>query len=126
MKTKINKNFFQSKQFLVVALLIAILFAVGFGRYYLRHYQSLREIEQLEQEAMRLEAEKLSLVDLLDYVQSEAYVEEEARRNLQYQKPGEEVYVVTDSVVQKEIKHENQKTNLQLWWEYFFAPEINK
>ena len=122
-KRKFNASLFMSNKFLLVALLVAILFAVGFARVYVKNYSSIKEIEQLEQEAKRLETEKVSLLGLLDYVQSDAYVEEEARKNLQYKKPGEEVVVFKDPQSTAENKTSDEyKSNLVLWWEYFFAP----
>jgi len=122
-KRGFNAGIFMSSKFLLAALLIAVLLAVGFARVYLKNYSSIKEIEQLELEAKRLETEKVSLLGLLDYVQSDAYVEEEARKNLQYKKPGEEVVVFKDPQVEVGKGNiEIHKSNIVLWWEYFFAP----
>lgn len=120
--TKRKRGLLYSHALLWISLLVAIVLAIGFARAYFKEYASIREIRQLEQEAKRLETEKISLLELLQYVQTDAYVEEEARAKLQYKKPGEEVVYFTGtgnvpvSPVVAQKKH-----NLERWWDYFFG-----
>ncbi len=120
-KKKSTKSFWQSNQFLIGALVVAIVLAVGFARAYFRDHASIKEIKQLQEEAQRLETEQISLLELLDYVQSDAYVEQEARTNLQYKDPEEEVVIFTDSLAplaQQDIQE--IAPNWKRWWQYFF------
>lgn len=123
MKTKRSDNlrFLYSGQVLIGALVVAVLLAVGFGRAYIKDYSSIQEIRELEAEAKRLEAEQISLLELLQYVQSDAYVEEEARTNLQYKEPNEEVIIFTNAPQERAGQVADTRSNLIKWWEYFFG-----
>lgn len=121
-ETKKRRGFLYSHALLWISLLVAIVLAIGFARAYFKEYASIREIQQLEQEAKRLESEKISLLELLQYVQTDAYVEEEARAKLQYKKPGEDVVYFTGTSTVALVQQPQQKrNNLQRWWDYFFG-----
>ena len=116
-----NKKWWASRRVLLVGLLLAILTAVGFARAYLTDYARIKEITQLEQEAKRLEEKKVSLLELMKYVQTDAYVEEEARTKLQMKKPGEDVIVFSDLKPNTNVSVAPiMESNLKKWWRYFF------
>lgn len=79
---------------LVVGVLIAIGFMVGFGREYLRNREIEQEIASLQAENDRLEGKRLEFLDLINTLSSEYYLEGEARVKQGMAKPGETLVLV--------------------------------
>lgn len=117
-----TSSFWRSRIALVILLLCAVLMAIGFARAYVKDYERIKEIQALQDEAARLASEKLSLTQLLSYVETDAFVEEEARTKLQYKKPGEQVIVFSDSTQRAATStHLVSENNFVRWWHYFFG-----
>lgn len=129
-----------SRQFLITLLLIFLL--VLFGLPLIKNWRQSRsinkEIREMEQQVIELENKNSSLKQVLDYMQSEQFVEKEARTKLNYKKPGEEVVVIEgrdgttasvsplDSVFDlpeapKPIGSPKLLGNFSKWLDYFFA-----
>ena len=79
----------------------------------------------------QLETEQYDLVETLAQVQSDDFIETEARTKLNLRKPGENVVIVSsDEDIQKftdksggiGIKDllDESESNMQRWWELFF------
>ncbi len=97
-----------------------------------------REIKGIEGQVAELEHTNSNLKTVIDYMQSNQFVEEEARTKLNYQKPGEKVVVVEDRPGQKAptstspfftlppepptIPPAPAVVNVHKWLDYFFAP----
>lgn len=97
------------------------------------------EISRLENEIGKLEKDKNDLNALLSYVQTDAFVEQEAREKLNLAKDGESLVLVPESdsaglgapdIEKAAIDNYSQsaetprkKTNLVKWWQYFFEHE---
>ena len=122
------KRFFHSRLFLIVLLIFITLVAISYARAYYQHYTVQKEIKALQEEIASLEKRKLESVSLLEYVQSDAFIEEKARTELNLKKPGEQVlFVKTDDIsrIKKEREIANttegrQDTrNIVKWWYYF-------
>lgn len=98
-----------------------------------------KEIEDLNQEISQFENKNQKLEELTKYLQSEQFVEEQARMNLGLKKEGEEVVVIQEGegkvagafaengdVDDNKDKDQNKKTsrrfsNMGKWWDYFFG-----
>lgn len=117
-----TQSFFRSKMLLILACIVLVLLAIAFGRAYMREYASRQEIAQLEAEAARLKGEQVQLLELLSYVQTDAYVEETAREKLHLKKPGEEVVVFSAPTSSLNYQVPEHKHPIQRWVEYFFNP----
>lgn len=119
------RRFFTSRVFLVMALVIAVSAAVGFGRAYFQNYQINREIEQLQADVGKLENKKLESMRVLKYVMSQNFVEEKARAELNMKKPGERLVIIKRDPVNKNdlpVNAENTReplNNPAKWWYYF-------
>lgn len=118
------RRFFGSRLFLFTGLIIAMLFAFGFGRAYYQDYKVRQEIESLQQEVKGLETKKLESMEILKYVTSQAFVEEKARTELNMKKPGEQVLVVTNIDEGQQKINTSNKEDIPLknpikWWYYF-------
>lgn len=114
---------FTSKFFLLGAFVIAAIIAVSFGRAYYRDYEIRQQIRALQAKVDDLERKKLESLNLLEYVKSEAYVEDVARTQLGLKKPGERVIIVngsaTSSGPQVGVEERPATPSWQRWWWYF-------
>jgi len=116
---------------LLIALICAILVAIGYGRAYYQDYKIRQEINALQDEVKRLEYKKLESMEILKYVTSDAFVEEKARTELNLKKPGENVMVVTNPEVEVKPSQESKEEKPRLnnptkWWYYFTRHELPK
>lgn len=118
------RRLFQSRGFLITALVVAILIAVSFARAYYQDYQIRQEICQLEDQVAQLERKKIESFEILQYVTSPAFVEEKARTELNLKKEGEHVVRIEglDVSLQEETHVEDSEglNNPQKWWYYIW------
>lgn len=119
------KNFFNSRLFLLVATIVAIMVIFGYGRAYYQDYLVTQEIEHLQNEAKKLEAKKMELLEVLKYVKSDSFAEEKARTELNMVQPGEQVVVVPKAAATENRQEKNAVigwnniSNYKKWWQYF-------
>lgn len=121
------RRFFTSRLFLVVIFCVIALIIFGFVRTYYQDYKVKQEIENLQKEVDNLQKKKFQSMELLDYVTSDAFVEEKARTELNLKKPGEKVLIIpnmpqTTPTVEAypTISESGQKlSNPIKWWYYF-------
>jgi len=90
------------------------------------------EVNRLEQEIGKLEQNQNDLGNLLKYVQTDNFVEQEARDKLNLVKEGENLVVIPEvdadpgEIAKTENSFNNIKgnvlgdSNIKLWWKYFF------
>jgi cell division protein FtsB len=85
-----------TRQFFITLLLLGLLalFALPLTKNWRQKRAIDKEIAELEQQVSSFENKNSSLRQVLDYMQSEQFVEEEARSKLNYKKPGEQVVVI--------------------------------
>ena len=109
----------------VTVVLLIVLGLVGRSVY--REYRSQlnirQEVKGLQTQYTKLEDQSLELVRQLKYLQSQEFVEREAREKLNMAKKGEHVVLVTrgeDKSLSGENKNQPLK-NWQLWIKYFFG-----
>lgn len=120
---------FDSKALLIGGALLVVLFVSAFAKEFFRRYEIQREIVALEQEAATLETRQTELRGLVEYFQSDAYKESEARERLGLQKEGESVIIIPNA---EETPHliapssssasaaKETERNIEKWWNYFF------
>lgn len=82
------------------------------------------EIKKIEEEAKRLEAKNLEILDLVKQLEDSDFLEKEARLKLGLQKSGEQVVVINrveqDVQVAGEGADLDPENNPVKWWYYFF------
>lgn len=126
-KIGIKKRFFNSRLFLFIMLGVAIIVAVGYARAYYQDYKIKQEIKNLQDDVSSLQKKKINTIDILQYVSSSAYVEDQARTELNMKKPGENVVFVNKSA--NDLKNEDvnsdnsdsgQLISNRLKWLYYF------
>ena len=128
-KQKPKKKFrwFASGAFIVSGLAIVIFLGIAAGKETYRKYQIQKEIDSLQQEAEKVNEKNQELERLIEYFQTDAYKELEARKRLGLQKEGEKVVIIkpTPENYFQEIENKNSAEdqeigNLKKWWRYFF------
>ena len=111
----------------LVYLLLANILAV------FQVYRLDKEIIRLRQEIAELKIKNQDLENLIAYLKTDSFKEREARRKLNYRKPGERVLVIPDQTAFVERKEEEEASSLSpeerlknlptpyKWWYYFFG-----
>lgn len=130
-----------TKQFFITLVLLGllVLFAVPLTRNWRQQRAINKEIAELEQQVTDFEHKNSSLKQVLEYMQSEQFVEREARTKLNYKKPGEQTVVIEDLPLEPGVTVEasplfdfpdappTKNTELRLsgnlnkWLNYFFG-----
>lgn len=97
-----------------------------------KQYAVNREIKDLQREISSLEKNNQDLLKLIDFMESDQFVIEQARLKLNYKKEGEDVVIIKSkedvikekmSMFESNEKNENL-TNPQRWLRYFIKPKI--
>lgn len=115
----------------IIALSISIFLIVDLGRRATANYRIQREAERLSQEVDAARRYQAKLLAQRTYAASDLYVEEVARRELKWAKPGEVVVVVMPTPEASEPFAQPAElveratpaptTPLQAWWYLFFG-----
>lgn len=127
--TRMKKNtwltrFFTSRWFVISTLVIIGGVGFSFFRTYYLHYTIKARIGELEKQVMQLDEKELELMEVLDYVASDAFVEEKARTELGLKKPGEQMIVVKNDrdYRHRDVSQDSSQellSNPKKWWYYF-------
>jgi len=140
---KNKKNFilrlFFSQFFLAMfGLIIIILISFPLVKNVSRGYKTNQEIKKLEKEIANLESKSSNFKDIISYLESEQFVEEQARLKLGLKKQGESAAVIKSKLNKAEDNSATtsssifnipglsktdlvkQINNLQRWQKYFF------
>jgi len=126
------KQVFYSQWFLLVLFLLAIFLIFSYIRAYYQESRVRSEIDSLHEEVESLEAKKIKTVEILKYVQSQAFVEEKARTELNLLKPGEKMAIIPSGSIKTDIgqseqdllKWSNVKNPIK-WFKFFFFKDNN-
>jgi len=114
----------------IIALTISVFLIVDFGRRAAANYRIQREADRLAQEVAAAHRYQNKLLEQRTYAASDLYVEEVARRELKWAKPGETVVVVlptpeaqpnTGVTASAGIQPVAITTPRQAWWQLFFG-----
>lgn len=116
--------------FLLLSLILFLFLAFSFGREYVRNKQISKSIAQLESQAQMLEERNVEIAQINAQLESEQFLEKEARLRLGLVKSGERVVVVSgeDSqtvdiggeAIMNEIDEELPAGTVGRWRAYFF------
>ncbi len=114
----------------IIALTISIFLIVDFGRRAATNYRIQREAEHLNQEVEAARQYQARLLAQRTYAASDLYVEEVARDELRWAKPGETVVVVMPTIeaarppnlpLETQTEVRVVVTPQQAWWQLFFG-----
>ena len=120
------ENFFHSKPFIFGLLIIFILVIIAAGREGYRNYKINQEIKNLQKKIDELNKTNTELSEMEKYLQSDEFLEKEARLKLNLIREGEKLVIIKRSEEPKleEAKPEDRNKkipNILKWWEYFFG-----
>ncbi len=117
-----------SRWFLLLLLAITLIIAISYARAYYQDYKVRQQISALETEVLNLQRKKLVSLDILKQAETEQFLEEKAKTELNLKKLGEHVLVIPD--IQPELAQTAVNTSTQAvdepvlsnprkWWYYF-------
>jgi len=133
-KHNFGKIFFHPIFISVIGFCILVYITIPIVRNAQKQKKLNNEIKELEKEVTRLDGNNTDLKKMINYLNSDQFVLEQARLNLNYKKENEEVVVIKDKADEKEIdsgkpvfnineeKKENnffKNSNLYKWWHFF-------
>ncbi|MFA5753775.1 MAG: septum formation initiator family protein [Patescibacteria group bacterium] len=121
----IFQRLFNNQRFLaIIGLIFLVMIIIPLVRTYSQRRLVEKEINEVKQQIDDFESQNQELKDLVAYLQSDQSLEEQARRNLNLKKPGEQVIVIEDktSGLETDIASSSDDSggNLGKWWRYFF------
>lgn len=119
---------FSPKLFALGLLAIVIALSIPISKNISKRYVVDQEIIDLQAEIMEMEASNKNFKKIIDYLESDQFVEEQARLSMGLKKPGEEVVIIKSSGLvagASELRaetgsDEKEDPNYVRWWKYFF------
>ena len=118
-----GKNIFQSKLFTIAGLLVLVLLSLAVVEREPLTGVLNQEIKYIDNQAENLKQQQAELENKKAYLQSTAYLEQQARLKLNYKKPGEKVvyvYHTADDTAQA-LPLAKPRSNLRQWWDYLMG-----
>jgi cell division protein FtsB len=105
---------------LFVILFITILFGLAKGT--IKNHKVNSEISELQKDITQLETQNQEFVQLIEYLKTDSFIEQEAKLKLGYKKTGENLVIIPQEEVNEEVAVNNYQTmsNPAKWWIYFF------
>jgi cell division protein FtsB len=117
----------------IAALVVIVLISVPLAKNVSKQYKINKEINDLKNEIGALENNNSQLKNLIKYMESDQFVDEKARLNLNYKKEGEQVIVIEKKEESKNVgangaqlasggavEASQQENNFIKWQRYFF------
>jgi cell division protein FtsB len=137
-KNLFNKVFLSQIALTIVGFMVLILISVPLARNMSKRYKVNDEINDLQREISDLEGRNTELKDLVKYLNSDSFVEEQAKLKLNYKEEGEEVFIIKDiegesgeffsnknkssyNILGLNKNEAREKNNIIKWWNYFFG-----
>ena len=129
----INKILYNQKFLAFLGLVIIILISFPLAKIVSQRYKIDQEIKSLSLEISELENTSQDLNKLISYLDSDQFVEEQARLNLGLKKEGENVLIIKDPTDLNKVPGADNNNNLnpknlsnpQKWFNYFFNQKQN-
>ena len=132
-KSALSKILFNSKVFALSGIIIFFLIIIPLTKKVSQQYDINQEIKDLKSEITTLNNKHANLKEFISYLESDQFVEEQARLQFGLKKDGEEVVAIKiDKINQTQeqqnfsfnILNKEQNNNIinnpQRWVEYFF------
>jgi len=137
-KNILSRLFFNQKMLALVGFIIIVLISIPLAKNISQRYKINQQVKELEQEIANLQNKNSALNQSISYLESDQFVEEQARLKLGLKKPDEQVAVVQTSPNQSAnsgtvatssifnipgltASTPNKPiTNPERWWQHFF------
>lgn len=108
-----NKIIFNPKTLTFLGLIIIVLISYPLSINISKRYKVNKEIKKLESEIASIENKNSDLKNIIKYLESDQYIDKQARLNLNYKKEGESVAVIKNKDEQdNKISASEEKNNL--------------
>lgn len=101
---------------------VIVLFSLAKGT--VKNHQVNNEIVDLQEDIKRLEKENQEFTQLIEYLETDSYIEQEAKITMGYKKEGENLVIIPSAEFDTENnskEDKNEKSNPAKWWDYFFG-----
>src|SRR3989344_1825550 len=92
------KRGLKSKSLLLVGLVILLFLLLNFSQTWFKNKEVNREMADLQKQASDLKQKNLELAQLINYLNSNAYIEEKARTDLGLKKEGEKTIIISENI----------------------------
>jgi cell division protein FtsB len=122
-KNNLSKKYLNQKLFALLLIILIVLISIPLAKNISKRYEVNIEIRDLEDEISGVEAKNKELGNLIDYLKSDQFLEEQARLNLNLKKEGEKVVIVKNETLATTSESNNpgvEISNFQRWINYFF------
>lgn len=126
-KSILTRIIFDKRFITLIGLVIIVLISFPLAKNISRRYQADKEIKELEEEIKKVESKNTNLSRLVDYLESEEYLEEEARLNFGLKKKGETAAIISrpdgGGILSNKQAKQNSEAggNFKRWKDYFFG-----
>lgn len=125
------RRVFNSKPFLFLILVVLVWVVISVVKVSHKRYLLRQEVLKLQQELSQIENKNIEFSEYIQYLQSDSFIEKEARDKLNLRKEGEEVIIIpgienqevsgtSQFVVENQPDPQKEKSFWWKWWEYFF------
>ncbi|HYM14474.1 MAG TPA: septum formation initiator family protein [Dehalococcoidia bacterium] len=107
------------------AVLLVVYLTFSSARYVIHNYQLHQQEQQVRNDLARLQKDNQQLTAVRDYLKSDEYVEDVARRTLGLVKPGETLVIVSGTTPVASTPTPGnlvQRTPEPAWWKSLFGP----
>ncbi|TAK89172.1 hypothetical protein EPO04_03680 [Patescibacteria group bacterium] len=110
----------------IIGVIVALYIGVYLVQTIQKNYELQKQIDGLQQDVAGLEVEQDQLKYKIQYYQTEAFKEKEAREKLGLQQPGESVLILPKDNAPAEDEQQQkpaatQKSNLQQWIDFLMG-----
>lgn len=132
-KSIVSKILFNSKTFALLGLIIIFLIGIPLVKKVSQQYKIDQEIKDLKDEIIALDNKNINLKEFISYLESDQFIEEQARLQFGLKKDGEEVVAIKVDGPNAGLKQQNFNFNIldnkyktkiinnpQRWVKYFF------
>jgi cell division protein FtsB len=126
-KNTVLKKILSSKSLSYLLILLLFFAVVSLGREINRQFRLQKEYAYLSEKTTLLQSENEQLLEELEKIQTDYFLEKAARTKLGLGKIGEEmIVIVSEDLEEKEVDanyFSRKISNFKTWWNYFFSPE---
>jgi len=126
----ISRLFFGPSQWMIlVTIVLLVLLSVGYIERLTFQVAMRAELEQWERRVEEARLHQALLEEQFKYVQTDAYVDQQARTVFRWVRPGDvPVVIIPESSSQATRDQEEQRDRVvppwQKWWDLFFGSEV--
>lgn len=122
-KHAVIQDVFFSKLSFAICICILVFVSVGLFKGMVQSRSVVDEIADIKEEIISVEKRNAEYEELIKYLQSDEFVEQEARLKLGLKKPGEAMVIIPESAIPMPGTPavQDTRTNPRRWLDYFLS-----